>query len=150
MVLPACMDAPSLLLLVGGIIRQYAADFTPADCDPEDLKRTTKELRSSRVIPKKLKQELMPYVLECAGSDVDLAALGATITHSANRAGLLFADALPASLSVLALHGRMEGQTESEHGAKLLESRGNLQVEELIRFALSEEYFNLSRMVAAP
>jgi Tfp pilus assembly protein PilF len=147
MVLPACMDAKSLLLLVAGIIRQYADDFAPADCDLEDLKRTTKELRSSRVIPKKLKQELMPYVLECAGSDVDLAALGATITHSANRAGLLFADSLPAALSVLALNGRAAPSAKPTDGAKLLQSRGNPQVEEMMRFALSEDHFQLRRLV---
>jgi tetratricopeptide (TPR) repeat protein len=142
MILPAHLKREALELLIAGIVRQYQPDYQPSEVDFKALQQATK--RASKVIPRKLKQELMPFALECSGAGLDLRALGASVVHSANRAGLATCRSVYAALSVLArMSGTIGLPTEPQGRARALAD--NLEASELLRFSVSDAYLDLRR-----
>jgi hypothetical protein len=101
--------------------------------------------RVRSAIPRKMHQEIMPFALECAGA-IDWDALVMDLVHVGNRAGLLLCGSLGAALTVLrkaAGHGGILA-TPADFARSC---RGNRQIEELLRFAVSQEYLELRRQL---
>ena len=142
MILPTMRSPEELELLVAGVVRQYAPEFQPPNADGNRLAEFTRQV--SKAIPRKLRQELMPFALECSGQSVDLRSLGAAVIHSANRAGLLACGSILAAVSCL---GKTRGQVVPARGQGDLAAvlRGNVEVEELLRFSVSDAYFAARR-----
>ena len=138
MILPALRTPEELELLVAGIVRQYATDFQPAAADAGRLGDVTRQV--AKAIPRKIKMELMPFALECSG--VELRSLGAAILHSANRAGLLASGSVLGAISCL---GKVRGQFPQRGGDLAAALRGNPEVEELLRYSVSNDYFAVRR-----
>ncbi|MCC6747299.1 MAG: hypothetical protein IT371_06545 [Deltaproteobacteria bacterium] len=143
MVLPTRLRPEDLELLVAGVVRQYVPEFAPPEADARALGDVTKEV--SRIVPRKLRQELMPFALECSGGGaVDLRALGGAVIHSANRAGLLACRSVHAALSALRkAAGKIDEPRDPE--TRIAAMRENQEIEELLRFAVSDEHFELRR-----
>lgn len=141
MILPSRLLPADLEILVAGVVRQYAPDFQPVEADLRMIQDATR--RVAKTIPRKLRQELMPFALECSGQNVDLRSLGGAVVHTANRAGLLASRSIHAALSVLRrIAGRQAPRSTSERVRSL---RGNTEAEELIQFTVSDSHFELRR-----
>jgi tetratricopeptide (TPR) repeat protein len=142
MVLPSRLKPEDLEVLVAGVVRQYSPDFQPAGADPKAVQQATREV--GRAIPRKARQELMPFALECSGPTVDLRGLGAAAVHSANRAGLLACRSIRGATSALRkMSGQLRPPQSAEERVKAL--RGNEEVEELLHFAVGDAHFELRR-----
>jgi hypothetical protein len=140
MVLPAKLTPLQIQALVAGIVRQYQTDFEPREVPATELLERTKLV--AKAMPRKVRSELMPFALGCAGI-ADFAQLKGDVGQVANMAGLLACGDLRAAVSVLL---RMAGK---DAGQALLGqvARGLVEIEQLLRFAVSEEYFELRRRV---
>jgi cellulose synthase operon protein C len=141
--LPTRLPPRELGLLVSGIVRQFIPDFAPG-AYPENM-IVAEASRVGRAIPRKMHQEIMPFALECAGA-IDWDALVMDLVHVGNRAGLLLSGSLGAALTVLrkvAGHGGILS-TPADFARTC---RGNRQIEELLRFAVSQEYLELRRQL---
>jgi hypothetical protein len=142
MILPACLRSSELELLVAGIVRQYNPEFQTDNADEKALLNTTKKV--NRAIPRKLRQELMPFALECSGSSAMMRSLGASVIHSANRAGLLVSRSIIAALTVLR---KMAGHAQSTWDPDVLirSLEDSTEAAELLRFAVSDDHLELRR-----
>ncbi|MFH1130868.1 MAG: hypothetical protein V1754_05995, partial [Pseudomonadota bacterium] len=139
MFLPTRLKPNDLEMLVAAVVRQYVPDFVPSNVQVEDLEKIAKHLKKQRVIPRSLHRELMPFAVECSGPDMNFSGMGATIIHSANRAGLLACGSFRAAIGVLEKSGGSFGND------KLSRLKGNLEVAELLRFSMSDDHFQLRR-----
>ncbi|MBW2731152.1 MAG: hypothetical protein JRH20_02100 [Deltaproteobacteria bacterium] len=141
MVLPARFPE-DVEALVAGVVRQYVPEFEPAGTDARLLTEVTKQV--SRVIPRKMKQELMPFALECSGEAEAIGGLGPAVIHSANRAGLLACRSVEGAINALRkAAGQGESpRTKEQRTSMLLD---NPEAEELMRFAISDAHFELRR-----
>ncbi|HEY3359894.1 MAG TPA: hypothetical protein VGQ83_41975 [Polyangia bacterium] len=143
MALPSRLTPKELGLLASGIVRQFVPDFVPPGY--EEAAIIAESSKVGRAIPRKMHQELMPFALECAGT-IDWDALVIDIVHVGNRAGLLLCGSVAAALTTLrraAGHTDLAATPESFARA----CRGNRQIEELLRFAVSNEYLELRRQL---
>jgi tetratricopeptide (TPR) repeat protein len=139
LVVPAKVPTVQLMALVAGILRQYMPDFELTDVPPAELLEQTKNV--AKVLPRKLKQDLMPFAVEFTSLG-NHAVLQADIRAAANRAGLLACGDLGAALRViLRSQGLPDDRPLAQVGKKVAE------VEQLLRFAVSEEYFDLRRRI---
>jgi hypothetical protein len=120
--------------LLGGVIRQFVPDFRHPDI-PDELLAFEAE-RVAKLLPRKLKPEVMPFAVESAGS-FEVAALHAAVRDGANAVGLLACGDLPAALAaVVAGSGRTLAPANlAGHGEALA----------LLRFALSDGYDELAQ-----
>jgi tetratricopeptide (TPR) repeat protein len=142
MVLPTRLRAEDLELLVAAVIRQYVPDYLPPTIDKETLEKVSHKIVKSKIIPKRIRQELMPFVLECSGGNLPLRDLHASIIYSANRAALIACGSLEAAVVVLhraAGRGVLGGPADQR--AAML--RGNSEIEELLCFSVSEDCLQL-------
>ena len=132
--------------LLVGIIRQSVADYHHPEV--RDTLAAAETARVERLIPRKLKQQLMPFAVESAGP-FDLSALYAAVRDGANAAGLLAAADLPAALSViLELAGTIVASgPASGPGLTLAAIAANPEARALLRFAVSDEYDDLARVL---
>jgi len=140
MILPAFLRREEMELLVGGIVRQYQPEFQPAEAEFKALQDATRKV--AKAIPRKLKQELMPFALECSGTAVDLKGLGA----AANRAGLLTCRSTYGALAVLCRMSGMMG-LPSDHAGRLRALADNPEAGELLRFTVSDANIELRRQM---
>jgi tetratricopeptide (TPR) repeat protein len=127
MALPMRLSAEDLAIVVGAIVRQFVPDFVPAGFDEKQI--AAEAVRLSKVIPKKMHQELFPFAMECASPTLDLRQLGPALVDTANRAGLLAAGTMPAALAALRRLG------------------DEAQVKSLVRFSMSDELAELRRQL---
>jgi len=131
--------------LLVGIIRQFVADYRHADVREGLI--TAETARVERLLPRKLKPELMPFAVESAGA-FDLGALHAGVRAGADAVGLLAAADLPAALSVLlAIGGTVAApaSASSRPGLSLPVIAANPEAMALLQFAVSDDYDDLSR-----
>ena len=126
-------------ILVAGVVRQYVSDFAPEGIEPGLLADITKQV--GRVMPRRLKQELMPFALECSGDAVPLGEIGPAVIHSANRAGLLACRSIGAAVTSL----RKAAEDPASPAGGEMSVLDNPEAEELLRFAVSDGYFELRR-----
>jgi Tfp pilus assembly protein PilF len=133
--------------LLVGIIRQFVPEYRH-EAVRETL-ATAETARVERLMPRKLKQSLMPYAVESAGP-FDLTALLAAVRDGGNAAGLLACADLPAALAVLlelsapiAAAGAPAGTLTP---AALIE---NPEALALLQFAVSDTYDDLAQALEA-
>ncbi|HTA20430.1 MAG TPA: tetratricopeptide repeat protein, partial [Polyangia bacterium] len=120
--------------LLGGVIRQFVPDFHHPEVRDEVL--DVEAERIAKILPRKLKPEVMPFAVETAGA-FDVAALHAAVRDGANAVGLLACGDLPAALAaVLAGSGRTLAPADLAPHAEALA---------LVRFALSDDYDELGQ-----
>ena len=129
--------------LLVGIIRQSVPDYRHAEV--RDALVDIEAARLERLIPRKLKPQVLPFAVESAGT-FDLAALYGAVRDGANATGLLAAADLPAALQVvLALSGSNTSPAAAKSGLTVAAILANPEALALLRFALSDSYDNLSR-----
>jgi hypothetical protein len=130
--------------LLVGIIRQFVPDYRHAEV--RDVLVGVEAARADRMLPRKLKQQVLPFAIESAGP-FDLAALYIAVRDGANAAGLLATADLPAALSViLALSGSVTTSSASEPGALTSAAiAASPEAMTLVLFALSDDYDDLAR-----
>jgi tetratricopeptide (TPR) repeat protein len=130
----ARLSVEELGTLLGGLIRLYEAGFAPGGLSETAVDE--EQQRLTRLLAKRLRDELAPFVNEIAGLKFDPKALWWGLQHTGNRAGLLACGSVLPALTVLARTG----------GHKNLEaSRGDVQIVELLRFSVSDEYGELRK-----
>jgi hypothetical protein len=140
MFLPAALPPQDITMLIASIIRQYNPEYQPDGIDPIALLDYTKRL--ARVIPRKLRQDLEPFVLECLTMEQPL--IGPAIIHSANHAGLLTSRSLVGALiPLLKLAGQAQPPQNPEEQLSHLQT--NEQAKELLNFSVSDAYLELRR-----
>jgi hypothetical protein len=120
-----------------GVVRQFVPTYRRDDVTPDAAAAAT--ARMARLIPRKLRADLLPFALESSGA-IDAGALALGIREGANRVGLLAQGHLDVALRVvLALAGRPpSAESLREHA----EARA------LVEFALSDEHDELVRALA--
>jgi len=120
-----------------GVVRQFVPTYRRDDVTPDAAAAAT--ARMARVIPRKLRADLLPFALESSGA-IDAEALALGIRDGANRVGLLAQGHLHVGLRVvLALAGR----------APTAESlREHAEARALVEFGLSDEHDELVRALA--
>jgi hypothetical protein len=129
MALPMRLLPDDLGLLVGGLVRQFVPEFVPAGfADPQV---GAEAARLSRIIPKKMHTQLLPFALECASADLDLKLVSPSLVHAANRAGLMCCGLPGPSLSAVRRLG------------------DEAQLRALLRFLASDELAELRRHLGA-
>jgi hypothetical protein len=140
MSLPARLSADQLGLLTAGIVRQFVHDFAPPLLPAPALAAETS--RVAGVLPRKLRQQLLPFALDCSTVELDYAAVASGARHTGNRVGLLACGDLHSSIRVLR---RLAGLGDPAPGQALLDGcRGLTEIDELLAFAVSDEYATLS------
>jgi hypothetical protein len=120
--------------LLGGVIRQFVPEFRHPGIKDELLEVEAE--RVAKLLPRKLRPEVMPFAVESAGA-FDLEGLHAAVRDGANAVGLLACGDLPAALAaLLAGSGLTLGPSDlaSHHEALAL-----------LRFALSDDYDDLAQ-----
>jgi hypothetical protein len=120
--------------LIGGVVRQFIPEHHHPEVADEVIEVEAE--RIAKLLPRKLKQEVMPFALESAGA-FDLAAAHAAVRDGANDAGLLACGDLPAALSVILATA---GTTFGVDGIMT-----NPEALALLRFALSDDYDEMAR-----
>ena len=127
--------------IVVGIIRQFVPEYRhPA---VRDALVEAESARAARVIPRKLRAQLVAFAVESAGP-FDVEALVAAVRDGANAAGLLAAGDLPAALSVL-LAAR--GAANPSAPPSLAAIVADPEARALLRFAISDDYDELARAI---
>jgi tetratricopeptide (TPR) repeat protein len=118
--------------LLGGVIRQFVPDFHHPDLRDDMLAIETE--RVAKLLPRKLKPEVMPFAVESAGA-FDVTAVHAAVRDGANAVGLLACGDLPAALAaVVTGSGRTLAPDDIARHPEALA---------LLRFALSDDYDEL-------
>ncbi len=126
--------------LLTGVIRQIVPEYQhPA---VRDGLADVETARAARLVPKKLKQQILPFAMESAGT-FDLAALHAAVRDGANAAGLLASDDLPASLAVVLASAGMA--PTAERPLTLSPVVAHPEALALLRFAVSDDYDELAQ-----
>ncbi|HXI55887.1 MAG TPA: tetratricopeptide repeat protein [Polyangia bacterium] len=123
--------------MVAGVVRQFVGDYHHPQVADADA--AAAEARVSRLLPRKLRQEIMHFALESARG-FDLAALVAAVRDGANVIGLLAGADLPAALAaILASRGGGRPSLSLEAIAADEETLA------LLSFALSDLHTDLAR-----
>ena len=131
---PARLSAEELGVLLAGVIRLYDPTFAPSGLPSAQVGEEHQRL--SRLIAKRLRDEIAPFATEISGQAFDHHALWRGMHHTGHRAGLLCAGSALAGLSILLWQA----------GHKDLQaSRGDIMVEEFIRFCVSDEHCEARR-----
>ena len=120
--------------LLGGVIRQFVPDFRHPEIRDELL--AIEAERVAKLLPRKLKPDVMPFAVESAGA-FDVAAVHAAVRDGANATGLLACGDLPAALAAL-----LAGSGRTLAPADLA---GHPEALALLRFALSDDYDDLAQ-----
>jgi hypothetical protein len=126
--------------LLTGVIRQIVPEYRHLGV--RDALAEMETARAARLVPKKLKQQILPFAMESAGP-FDLMALHAAVRDGANAAGLLAADDLPAALgAVLATAGMAP---TADRPLTLSPVVAHPEALALLRFAVSDDYDDLAQ-----
>jgi cellulose synthase operon protein C len=129
MAVPALLGADELGVLLAAVIRQYDPTFAPIGVNPTAVSEETQRL--ARLIPKRMRDEIQRFAAEVSGVAFDRQGLWLGVQHTGNRAGLLASGSAVAALNVLVRTGGHAG---------ILAARGDVQIDELLRFAVSNEH----------
>jgi hypothetical protein len=129
MAIPALLGPQELGVLLASVIRQYDPSFTPHGINAAAVAEEAKSL--ARLIPKRLRDEINGFAAEISGQDFDHGALWRGVQHTGNRAGLIASGSILAGVNVLLRAGQHAG---------VAAARGDVQIEEIIRFAVSNEH----------
>jgi hypothetical protein len=141
----AAVSAEEAGALLTGVVRQIVPEYQhPA---VREALAEVETARAARLVPKKLKQQILPFAMECAGT-FDLPALHAAVREGANAAGLLAADDLPAALAVVLAAAGM-GSADPNRPLTLSPVVAHPEALALLRFAVSDDYDDLAQALEA-
>jgi len=129
MAVPALLGPDELGVLLAAVIRQYDPNFAPQGINLGTVAEETQRL--ARLIPKRMRDEIQRFAAEVSGVALDCHGLWFGVQHTGNRAGLLASGSAVAALNVLVRTGGHAG---------ILAARGDVQIDELLRFAVSNEH----------
>jgi hypothetical protein len=129
MAIPASLTQDELGVLLAAIIRQYDPSFAPPGVNVGAVLDESQRL--SRLIPKRMRDEIVRFASEIAGTRFDHRVLWYAVQHTGNRAGLIAAGSVIAGVDILA---RTQGQSD------LSGARQDAQISELIRFSVGDEH----------
>jgi hypothetical protein len=115
--------------LLSGVIRQFVPEFRHAEVRDSLLEAEAE--RVGKLLPRKLRPEVMPFAVESAGA-FSLEALHAAVRDGANAVGLLACGDLAAALAVVVSGG---GTTLA-----LGDLAAHPEALALLRFALSDDH----------
>jgi len=120
-----------------GVVSQFVPTYRRDDVTPDAAAAAT--ARIARLIPRKLRADLLPFALESSGA-IDVGALALGIRDGANRVGLLAQGHLDVALRVLLALGGRPPSAEAV--------REHAEARALVEFALSDEHDDLVRSLA--
>jgi hypothetical protein len=131
-------------------LRQLVPDFLARSVSPWEL--AAEERRASQLVSRKVKEAIQPYAYECTAPGVDLKAVKDAMVYTADRAGLLVCGDVTPAVCVLAAAGGAAGVRLTDDPSvgpdaidKLRAAATRAEIEELLRFAVSEEHLRLRR-----
>jgi hypothetical protein len=133
------LQPADLGLWLGAIVRQFDPTYTRPDLDPAGLEERTQKL--FKILPKKLRDPLMPFALECEGARaLEPEAIAAGAAELADRSALLVCGSAGAAIGALR---KMSGDyLRLSSPAELVARAGAVPaVRRLLSFAVSEECF---------
>lgn len=116
-------------VLLVGILRQFQPEFAPIGVDTEAAKSEQQKLR--RLIPSNMLQELAPYALGLASPGFDHRVIYGGLRDAGNRAGLLCAGEVTASIRALMRIKQIDS---------LALAMQDSEIRSLVSFACSEQY----------
>ena len=125
LILPLSASPYELGLLLGGLIRACVPSFSPIGYAEKQV--ANEAARIKKALPSKLQGQLLPHAMESSSGVLDFDGIAEGLRLSAQRAGLLLSFDLPSALSMLRKRG----------------PAGEGMIDELLRFAVSEEYATL-------
>ena len=138
-VLLAVSPEEAAAILVG-IIRQFVPEYGHPGV--RDALADAETAHAARIIPRKLRPQLMPFAVESAGP-FDMEGLHAAARDGVNAAGLLASGDLPSALSVvLAVSGPAAAAARAITPSAIAAHPEALA---LVRFAISDDYDELAR-----
>jgi hypothetical protein len=120
-----------------GVVRQFVPTYRRDDVPPDLAASAT--ARMARLIPRKSRQEILPFALESSG-EIDVKALSLGIREGANRVGLLAAGRLDLAMRVVLAVNGLEPSVET--------IRTHREARALVEFCLSDDHDDLVRMLA--
>jgi hypothetical protein len=136
MAVPARLQMEELGVLLAAVIRQYDPTFAPPAVAIGAVADEQQKL--GRLISKRLRDEVYPFATEISGMTFDHQALWRGVQHTGNRAGLIVSGSALAGLVVLLRVGNHKD---------IASGRGDPQIEEFLRFAVSDEHCELRRLL---
>jgi len=120
--------------LVGGLVRQFVPDYRHPEVPGALLNARAESM--ARLLPRRLKQEVMPFAIEVA-SGFELPTLHAAVRDGANRVGLVASGDLAAAVQAIL--------TASGRALTLPDLLASPEARALIDFALSDAHDDLVR-----
>jgi hypothetical protein len=147
MALPSLLGPDDLGVLLVAVIRQYDPAFAPVGVNLAAVGEEAQRL--ARLIPKRLRDEINSFAAEIAGHAFDRHALWLGVQHTGNRAGLIASGSVVASVNVLLrAAGHTPAPPTGTTAANFAAGRGDVQIEELLRFAVSNEHCEIRAALA--
>ena len=131
LVLPLCLNAYQLGAVIGGLVRLYVPSYTPIGYAEKQI--ANEAARIKRAIPSKLQGQLLPHAMECSAAALDFEGISELITLASHHAGLALTGDIGSAMSML----RKKGAGSERY------------VDDMLRFAVSEEFAELRRIVTA-
>lgn len=131
LLLPLSLSAYDLGLVIGALVRLYVPSYTPIGYAEKQI--ANEAARIKRAIPSKLQGQLLPHAMECSSAALDFEGITELIILASHHAGLVLTGDIGSALSML----RRKGS-----GSERL-------VDDMLRFAVSEEFSELRRIITA-
>ncbi len=131
LVLPLSLNAYDLGLVIGSLVRLYVPSYTPIGYAEKQIANEASRIK--RAIPSKLQGQLLPHAMECSSAALDFEGINELLTLSCHHAGLVLTGDIGSALSMLRRKG----------------ARGERYVDDVLRFAVSEEFAELRRIITA-
>jgi len=137
--IPLLLPAGDLGLWLGAIVKQFDPGYASPTLDPGALEERTQRL--AKILPRKLRDPLMPFALECEGAKaLDPDAIAAGAAELAERSALLVCGSTAAALGALR---KMSGDyLRLSSPAELVARAGAVpSIRRILEFAVSEPCF---------
>jgi tetratricopeptide (TPR) repeat protein len=129
LVLPLSLSADDLGLLIGALVRQFVPNYTPLGYAEKRIANEAARLK--KAIPSKLHGQLLPHAMECSAESLDFEGIAETLHQCSHHVGLLLTMDMASAISAL----RRKGAAAERY------------IDELIRFAVSDEFVELRRIL---
>ena len=131
LLLPLSLTPYDLGLVIGALVRLYVPSYTPIGYAEKQI--ASEAARIKRAIPSKLQGQLLPHAMECSSAALDFEGITELIMLASHHAGLVLTSDIGSALSMLRKKG----------------VGGERYVDDMLRFAVSEEFGELRRIITA-
>ena len=129
LVLPLSLNPDEVGLLIGALVRQFVPNYTPLGYAEKRIANEAARLK--KAIPSKLHGQLLPHAMECSAESLDFEGIADTLRQCAYHIGLVLTVDMNSAIAAIRRRGP---------GAER-------DVDDLIRFAVSDEFAELRRIV---